>query len=555
LFFVTELFYGEFKIYSVKRVITFVVVALVVLSLSFGVILYERSSQKSAKELGPELVLSVAPVSAGPSTTSERFLYASVQIYVNPSPTVSTGLQSYANVTPLFNGSTNSTGDLVASLSYGFYAIADNWTSYFMHTGNLGAMASYIAEVSYYYSENNTTMVYYQSVVVPFDPAFYVLPTGNFQNVTEIYGYHHASNLTFQDHPSFSSMKGYIYASSIQSPSIVGTNDLPLGIGGGNGSNFWSLIKSTSFSNETIPLAWANNSVLSSNNEEIDISVFLGSGSQEALFHLGQISSISGSVSYSVLSNSSYTSPENANGTWIDGLAAYNALPLNENSPHAVMLYVVGTITLDQFREYIYTSGGYQPSNNYHYTTEISSLNVNGNRNYDMDHMDITSGTTWSLMEPHNLAKYLFSSSYISTENYTLSNGGTADWSTIEDSMTSASSNLWPEINSLFGLALSVVGVIAGADGWAPSAGWADLASEIATYAGVASSVYGLLNTQVTGVSDSVYLIAGSVNLENPVGSSNSLVLNALVNNVPMTINGRSGQFNIAVYDLEAVST
>ena len=113
--------------------------------------------------------------------------------------------------------------------------------------------------------------------------------------------------------------------------------------------------------------------------------------------------------------------------------------------------------------------------------------------------MNITSGTTWSLMEPHNLAKYLFSSSYITAENYTLSNGGTADWSTIEDSMTSASSNLWPEINSLFGLALSVVGVIAAADGWAPGSRWADLASDVATYAGVASSVYGLLNTQVTG--------------------------------------------------------
>ena len=482
-----------------KRTIVVIVAVIVVASLSLGIDLYERSSPQPAKELGPGLVLSIAPVSTGLNAAPAEFLYASVQIFVNPPPSVATWLHSYVNVAPLFDGTTNSTGYLVTNLSYGFYSLADNWTSYFMHTGNLGAMTSYIAEVSYYYIENNTTMVYYQSVVVPFNPAFYVLPTGNFLNVTEIYGYHHLSNITFQDHPSLASMKGYVDTSSTQYPSIVGTNDLPLGIGGGNDSNFWSLIKSTSFSNETIPLAWANNSILSSNNEEIDISVFLGSASQEALFHVGQISSISGSISYSVLSNSSYTSPENSNGTWVDGITAYNALPLNENSPHAVMLYVVGTITLDQFREYIYTSGGYQPSNNYHYTTEITSLNVNGNGYYDMGHMKITSGTTWSLMEPHNLAKYLFSSSYITAENYTLSNGGTADWSTIEDSMTSASSNLWPEINSLFGLALSVVGVIAAADGWAPGSGWADLASDVATYAGVASSVYGLLNTQVTG--------------------------------------------------------
>ncbi len=219
------------------------------------------------------------------------------------------------------------------------------------------------------------------------------------------------------------------------------------------------------------------------------------------------------------------------------------------------MLYVVGTITLDQFREYVYTSGGYQPSNNYHYTTEITSLNVNSNNNFHMGYMNITSGTTWSLMEPHNLIKYLFSSSYISAKNYSMSNGGSADWSTIEDNMTSSSSTLWPEINSLFGLALSVMGVIAAATGWSPGSGWADFASDVVEYAGVASSVYGLLNSQVTAVNDSVWLFGGSVSLENPVGSPNSLVLNTIVNNVPMAINGGSGQFNIAVYDLEAIST
>ncbi len=538
-----------------NRAVVVVVVILVIASLSLGIGLYEHSSLQPSGELGPGLVLSVAPSSSGLNATSAVFLYASIQIYVNPSPSVSTGLQAFTYVAPLFNGSTNSTGDLVSNLSYGFYSLADNWTSYFMHTGNLGAMTSFIAEVSYYYSENSTDMVSYQSIVVPFDPAFYILPTGNFLNVTKIYGYHHLSNLTFQDHPSLSSMKGYHYNSSTQYPSIVGTNDLPLGIGGGNGSNFWSLIKSTSFSNETIPLAWANNSILSSNNEAINLDVFLGSASQEALFHVGQIGSVSGSISYSVLSNSSYTSPENSNGSWVDGTIPYSAYPLSDNPPHTIMLYVLGTITLDQFREYVYTSGGYQPSNNYHYTTEISSLNVNGNGNYDMGFMGITSETTWSLMEPHNLVKYLFSSSYISAKNYTMSNGANADWSTIEDSMTSASSNLWPEINSLFGIALSVVGVIAAADGWSPGSGWADLASTVATYAGVASSVYGLLNTQVTAVSDSVYLFAGGVSLGNPVGSSNSLVLNTIVNNVSMAINGGNGQFNIAVYDLEAVAT
>ncbi len=281
-----------------NRAIAVAVAILVVLSMSFGIVLYERSAQRQPKELGPELVLSVAPAPSSPNGTSERFLYASVQIYVNPPPTVGTSVKSYTNVTPVFNGTTNSTGDLISNLSYDFYSIAQNWTSYFMHTGNLGAETSVMAEVSYFYSENNTTMVYYQTLVVPFDPAFFITPTGNFLNVTGIYGYHHLSNLTLQDNPPLSSMKGYPYNSSIQSPSIVNTNDLPLGIGGGNGSDFWSLIKSTALSNETIPLAWANNSILSSNNEEIVLSVFLGASNQKALFHVGQISSISGAVSY-----------------------------------------------------------------------------------------------------------------------------------------------------------------------------------------------------------------------------------------------------------------
>jgi hypothetical protein len=538
----------------VNRTVVVVVAILVVASLSLGIGLYEHSSSQPSRELGPGLVLSVAPTSSSLNETSVQFLYASVQIYVNPSPTVSTGLQSYANITPLFNGTTNSTGDLISNLSYGFYSIADNWTSYFMHTGNLGAMTSFVAEVSYYYTENSTTVISYQSVVVSFDPAFYVLPTGNFLNVTKIYGYHHLSNLTFQDHPSLSSMKGYVYISPTTSPAIVGTNDLPLGIGGGNHSNFWSLIKSTSISNETIPLAWANNSILSNNNELIDLSIFLGSTTQETFFHPGQVNDNSSSVSYSVLSNSSYTSPY-VNGIWADRIIGFNALPLSENPPHAIMIYAVGSVTLDQFRLYVYTAGGYQPSNDYNYMSEISSLNVQSNNQFKMGSMNLTQGSTWSLMEPHNLQRYLISSSYIGTSNYSMYNGENSSWSSIEDTMTSSASNVWPYINSLFGMALSFIGVIAAADGWSPVSGWANLASDVLAIAGLESSLYGVLTSQVTSANNSEFLFAGSVSLENPVGSSNSLVLNALVNNVPMSINGGNGQFNIAVYDLEAVAT
>lgn len=537
-----------------KRTIVIAVAVIVVASLSFGIGLYEHSSQQPIRELGPALELSVAPASVGSNKTSAEFLGASIQMYVNNPPTLRTGLQSYTNVASLFNGTTNSTGNLTTNLSYSFYALSENWTSYFMHTGNLGAMTSLIAEVSYFYNENSTIMAYYQSVVIPFDPAFYVPPTGNFQNVTHIYGYYHLNNLTFQDHPSLTSKNGYIYKSYMPSLAVVGTNDIPLGIGGGNGSNVWVEIKQTTMSNETIPLAWANNSILSANNEEVDISAFLGAANQEALFHVGQVNDNSGSVSYSVLSNSSYTSAE-VNGVWADGLITYNALPISENPPHAIMLYVVGSLTVDQFRLYYYTSGGYQPSNDYKYTTEISSLNVNSNNQFTMGYMNLSEGSTWSLMEPHNLMKYLISSSYISTENYSMSNGQSADWSSIEDSMTSSSSSEWPYINSLFGIAFSVIGVIAAVDGWAPGSGWANLASDVLAIAGLESSLYGVLNSQVTGVSDSVYLFAGSVSLENPVGSPNSLVLNAIVNNVPMSINGGSGQFNIPVDDLVAVST
>ena len=537
-----------------KRAIAVIVAIIVVASLSLGISLYERSSQQPKNELGPGLVLSIAPASTGPNATPAEFLYASVQIFVNPPPSVATGLHSYVNVAPLFNGSTNSTGDLVTNLSYGFYSLADNWTSYFMHSGNLGAMTSYIAQVSYYYSENSTTMISYQSVVVPFDPAFYVLPTGNFLNVTKIYGYHHLSNLTFQDHPYLSSMTGYVYTSTTKSPAVVGTNDLPLGIGGGNGSNFWSLIKSTPISNETIPLAWANNSILSSNNEEIDLSIYLGSTTQEAFFHPGQVNDNSSSVSYSVLSNSSYTSPD-VNGIWADRIIGFNALPLSENPPHAIMIYVVGSITLDQFRLYVYTAEDYQPSNDYNYMSEISSLNVQSDNQFKMGSMNLTQGSMWSLMEPHNLQRYLISSSYISASNYSMNNGENLSWSSIEDTMTSSASNVWPYINSLFGMALSFIGVIAAADGWSPGSGWANLASDVLAIAGLESSLYGVLTSQVTSANNSEFLFAGSVSLENPVGSSSSLVLNALVNNVPMSINGGNGQFNIAVYDLEAVAS
>jgi len=52
----------------------------------------------------------------------------------------------------------------------------------------------------------------------------------------------------------------------------------------------WVLEKEHTFSNYPIPLAWANDSLVNDNNEEMSLGVFLGAESMATYFHPGGVS-------------------------------------------------------------------------------------------------------------------------------------------------------------------------------------------------------------------------------------------------------------------------
>ncbi len=533
-----------------NKILVIVAVLIIVVS-SVTIYSFINDSRSVVKELGPGLELSIKP-SQGQilNNNTVQLINASVQLYINNPPTVTQGVEAFTNTTPLFNGVVNSTGNISVNISASFYSLAENWTLYFMETNNTGASTSLTMQVSYLYKDGSYYYVYFNTVIIPIDPAFFISPVGSFQKVTSIVGYHHIYNLSIKSHPLLNSLKGY----RVQYIH-------PMGIGGGSGHYMWVLKKQHTFSNYPIPLAWANNSILQNNTEEIDLSVTLGSIDQASFFHPGQATYQNGTYSWSILNGSSYESP-NVDGNWASGTVAYNALPLKEGAPNAIMLYVNGSTTIDVYQLYVNTAGGWQPTNYNQSLTEFASLNILNTDQFKMGYMNLTQGSFWSLMEPENLVKHLFTSSNIKTAYYNMTNGETTQWGTIEDSISSSSTNIWPYINSVIGLGLSEISVIALSDGWTVGSGWYDLASDVATFAGMASSIYGVVSSQVTSVNNNVWLFVGSISLENlpSLGSPNSLELRVITNNAPLAIitssNGATttGEYNIAVYDISAIS-
>ncbi len=500
-----------------------IVAVLVIVVASVTIYSFISDSQSVLKEVGPGLELSIKP-SQGQildnnqilNNNTVQLINASVQLYMNNPPTVTQGVEAFTNTTPLFNGVVNSTGNISVNISASFYSLAENWMLYFMETNNTGANTSLTMQVSYLYKDGSYYYVYFNTVIIPIDPAFFISPVGSFQKVTSIVGYHHLYNIRITSHPPLSSLKGY----RVQYVH-------PMGIAGGSGKYMWVLKKQHTFSNYPIPLAWANNSILQNNNEQIVLSVAL----QAPFFYPGQTTYQNGTYSWSILNGSSY------NYNWVIGAVAYSAFPVKEGAPNAIMFYVVGSITIDVYQLYINTAGGWLPSNNVQSITEIASINPMNSDKFksQMGYMNLTRGSMWSLMEPENLVKYLFTSSNIKTAYYNMTNGEATQWGT-----------------TLFGLGFSTIAVIAAATGWNPESGWTNLENDVVAITGMPSSIY----ASVIGMLP----LTGGITVQQIIqGTPNSLELKVITINTPLSIinsNGTTttGEYNISVYDISAIS-
>lgn len=522
----------------------------IIVVLSSAFLYYGYKYQKPRHKLnGPGFELSVLP---SHMNQSSRFIGASVQVYMNNPPTIKQGIESYENVTPLFNGIVNSTGNLTSNLSYSFFQYVENWYNFFSSTNKSGANAALTIQITYYYDMGKYTYVSYYTNIITINPAYY-MKIFNLDNKQS--GVVTGTNvlIRMEMHPEGNLMKLY-RVSSVK----------PEGIGGPGGPPWymWVLEKEHTLSNYPIPLAWTNDSLVNNNNEQIDLGVFLVGGIMATYFHPGGVSYQNGTYSYNTLNNSFYTTPY-VDGMYAVGSTSYTAFPPKAGQPNAIMLYMNGSITVDVYKEYYYSAGGWQPTNNIQSITGISSLNITSGY-IEMGNMALARGSTWSLMEPHNLVKYLISSNYVKSEIYNISDNQSVEWGSIVDSISTSSSNtsssnIWPGINSVISIGLSAIGIIAAADGWSPGSGWADLASDVLAISGMAPSIYGFVEGIVTNVNDNAFLFGESVTLQNlPIlGSPNGLQMNVITNNMPMSIIGNpvTAQYNISVFDLLATSS
>jgi len=521
-----------------------IAVVLIIVGSSMTIYYSIYNSQSVVKKLGPGLELSIMPFQGQThNNTTAQLINASVQLYMNNPPTVTQGVETFTNVTPLFNGVVNSTGNITTNISASFYSLAENWTLYFMETNNTGANTSLTMLVSYLYKNGSYYYVYFNTVVISIDPAFFIFPVGIFQKVTSIEGYHHLYSLRINSHPSLSSLRGY---------RVQYIN--PMNTAGGSEHYMWVLKKQSTFSNYPVPLAWANNSILQNNSEEINIVLNLLVPSQAPYFHPGECSYLNGTYSLSILNGSSYELPSLL-GDGVNEVVGFGALPIKEGALHGVMVYIVGATTIDVYQLYEKTGvSGWLPTNNIQSITEFASLNIVLPYQFQMGIMDLTWGSTWSLLEPENLVKHLFTSSNYKTVYFNMTNGEAVQWRTIEDSISSSATNIRPYIYSIIDLGFSEIAIIALADGWNPGSGWTDLANDVLTSTGVPCAIYGAVSSQVFGG------VSGAISIQNLLGPPNSLKLELITNNAPLTIinsnNGTTttGEFNIPVYDISAVS-
>jgi len=152
-----------------RKSIVLAIAIIVILSSAF--LYYGYIYQKPRNKLnGPGFELSVLP---SHMNQSSKFIGASVQIYMNNPPTIKQGIESYENVTPLFNGIVNSTGNLTSNLSYSLFQYVENWYNFFSLTNNSGANAALTIQITYYYDMGNYTYFSYYTNIITINPALH----------------------------------------------------------------------------------------------------------------------------------------------------------------------------------------------------------------------------------------------------------------------------------------------------------------------------------------------------------------------------------------------
>ncbi|MEM0354295.1 MAG: hypothetical protein QXW79_01800 [Thermoplasmata archaeon] len=511
-----------------KIIISIIVVAVMICT-AFTVTEYKYylSNNKSQTQ-STNWLYTTFEVSPSASNSSQRLIQATIQIWGTPPPSNSTNNSFYvtqqSNVSPFLQVSTNSSGNTSGYFSTAFKQYLIEWINYLTKEKQFNEEIGLDLEITYVVTHNAT----YNEVVMA-------------GNEIEINPFNILKSLTLNitDHPSLSNLPHFYVpvnnaVSLVNSVTSLGTNLHYLYV--------WYLIKSTTFHNGRIPLAFGNDT---GGNALMDLSITLGSGTTS--FTGGRVYNINNTVSYYIDNNGTFN-PNNV----INSTGILLRPPSVNKIASAGYIYAVGNVTVDKYQEACVNlaTGVKEWLNNFYAHIYVSSINI-ANGRYVLGSAYDAYDPNCPYDNPTAIKQLGFLNNMTNTLEGNVTPGNEITWGAIYSSTSGDYNNLQGTINGIIGLGLAVIGLVTAvmiADGWTPASGWANIGLVVLAISGVVSSVLGLVLTGVVNAKSSAVVFGGDAKNDGEVGNpfqGNPILFYAYVLKIDVNFNDHNYIFPV----------
>ncbi|MEM3438111.1 MAG: hypothetical protein QW627_00300 [Thermoplasmata archaeon] len=345
--------------------------------------------------------------------------------------------------------------------------------------------------------------------------------------------------LNITDHPSLSNLPHFYVpvnnaVSLVNSVTSLGTNLHYLYV--------WYLIKSTTFHNGRIPLAFGNDT---GGNALMDLSITLGSGTTS--FTGGRVYNINNTVSYYIDNNGTFNPNDVINSTGI-----LLRPPSVNKIASAGYIYAVGNVTVDKYQEaYVNLATGVKEwLNNFYAHIYVSSINI-ANGRYVLGSAYDAYDPNCPYDNPTAIKQLGFLNNMTNTLEGNVTPGNEITWGAIYSSTSGDYNNLQGTINGIIGIGLGVIGLVTAvmkADGWSPASGWAEIGLKVLDITGLVSSVLGLVLSGVVRSKSSTIAFGGYAQNDGKVGSpsqGNPILIYAYVLKIDVNFNDHNYIFPV----------
>ncbi|MEM4051319.1 MAG: hypothetical protein QXJ10_01785 [Thermoplasmata archaeon] len=345
--------------------------------------------------------------------------------------------------------------------------------------------------------------------------------------------------LNITDHPSLSNLPHFYVpvnnaVSLVNSVTSLGTNLHYLYV--------WYLIKSTTFHNGRIPLAFGNDT---GGNALMDLSITLGSGTTS--FTGGRVYNINNTVSYYIDNNGTFNPNDVFN---ITEILLYP--PSINKAASAGYIYAVGNVTVDKYQEACVNlaTGVKEWLNNFYAHIYVSSINI-ANGRYVLGSAYDAYDPNCPYDNPTAIKQLGFLNNMTNTLEGNVTPGNEITWGAIYSSTSGDYNNLQGTINGIIGIGLGVIGLVTAvmkADGWSPASGWAEIGLKVLDITGLVSSVLGLVLSGVVRSKSSTIAFGGYAQNDGKVGSpsqGNPILIYAYVLKIDVNFNDHNYIFPV----------